>query len=178
MAAKSKPLVLGCDAIDTATGCKGRLTIRYDQFNGNIMWALQPMVPKGKNEIPEAYFIDHFTLRRTGDGVSGSVPPIDDTVTIQIGDKVEDILTHYQGVVMEKCTYLNGCVRFSVHGEIPKDSENGLPPKGIAFEHQRLKRIGEGIPRPEGAEPEKAGQKSDKRPTGGPSFKVSSLERR
>lgn len=45
--------------------------------------------------------------------------------TIRLGDEVRDRITGFQGVVVAKHTYLEGCARFTV--QPPIDNEGKLP---------------------------------------------------
>lgn len=56
---------------------------------------------------------------------------------VQLGDRVRDTITGFEGVVTMRATYLYGCVRCTVDGQ-GKDGQ----PQDFYFDEQRLEVIG------------------------------------
>lgn len=59
---------------------------------------------------------------------------------INLGDKVRDRITGYEGIVMSKCEYLNGCIQFGVQA---KKTKEGKLPKIEWIDDIQLKVIAE-----------------------------------
>jgi hypothetical protein len=54
---------------------------------------------------------------------------------ITLGDRVEDMVTGFQGIAVAKSLYLNGCVRYGVQGVELKD---GTPTEWQWFDEAQL----------------------------------------
>lgn len=54
---------------------------------------------------------------------------------VELGTKVKDSLTGFEGIAVSRCEYLYGCVRVFVEPEQLKD---GRPIEGEWFDEQRL----------------------------------------
>jgi len=54
---------------------------------------------------------------------------------IQLGDKVRDIVTGFEGIAVAKIEYLNGCIRYEVQPETCKD---GKPIDSLWIDIQQL----------------------------------------
>lgn len=62
---------------------------------------------------------------------------------IELGDRVEDEITGFQGIVVARLDYLNGCLRFMVQAEnLDKD---GKPGTDAVFDVEQLKVIKQGV---------------------------------
>ena len=131
---------LGMCVRDKVTGYQGIVTVKTEMTNGCVQMGIQPQ--SKNNAMPDAHFIDIHLLEVVDEGVSRDIPPVDDTVTINLGEHVRDIVSNFEGITTEKVTYQNGCVYFIVQ---PKSSKKHELPESIKFPHQRLKRIGMGI---------------------------------
>jgi hypothetical protein len=187
---------LGLLVRDPVTGLEGTCHIRVEMLSGNVQFGVQP---KGDGEtLKEAHSLDYHLLEVIGEGVSARVPPEDDTVTLKLGQRVRDRISGQVGIAVEKATFQNGCVYFSVQprkGLI--DIANEIP-KSNFLAHQRLRpapTFGERLsglfgPRkatrpgrvlPKSATviampaPPKADPAPERRPTGGPSRSVKSM---
>jgi hypothetical protein len=169
MAEETKPIVLGCEVKDKVSGFTGQVTIKHEMLGGNVMWAIQPPVVIKKDteiKMPDAVSLDAHMLKRTGDGISAELPPIDTTCTIKPGEKVEDIITGYRGTATEKVTFQNGCVYFQVEGPLTQKLPENLP-KAKLFLHSRLTRTATGVSNNERLVPP-GNEKPSRRSPGGP----------
>jgi len=54
---------------------------------------------------------------------------------IKLGDKVKDQITGYEGIVIARAEYLNGCISIRVQA---RNLKNGLPIEAVWFDEQRL----------------------------------------
>lgn len=61
---------------------------------------------------------------------------------VQLGNKVEDVVTGLQGIASSKVEYLNGCVQFGVK---PRVGEDGKMPDAVYIDVQQLIYLGEGV---------------------------------
>jgi hypothetical protein len=55
---------------------------------------------------------------------------------ISLGDKVRDVVTGFEGIVIARTDWLNGCVRFVVQPD--KIEKNGKQPEGVSIDEQQL----------------------------------------
>lgn len=69
----------------------------------------------------------------------------------RLGDKVEDKVTGFEGTVVAKINYLNGCTQCQVQ---PKVNEKGEIPKTSWIDEPQLKIV---VKDPEGKVPPKGG---------------------
>lgn len=79
--------------------------------------------------------------------------------TIELGDKVKDKITGFEGICIQHVTYLNGCDRICVQ---PQSLHEGKPVEAHYFDIMQLEIV------------EKASQKRDARAvkTGGATHKI------
>jgi hypothetical protein len=56
---------------------------------------------------------------------------------IELGQKVKDIITGFEGIVMCKVDYLTSCTHYGIQGEIV----DGKVPEYLYFDYKRLKII-------------------------------------
>lgn len=83
-------------------------------------------------------------------------------MTIRLGDYVRDTLSPFEGVVVARAEWLNGCVRVAVQSDALKD---GLPLEAAWFDEPQLRPImGDGS---------KPASPATRTPTGGPARSVS-----
>lgn len=130
---------LGIEIRDPMSALKGFASVRCEFMSGNVQYAIQPRPVKGDAEkVMDAHFIDYHLLEQVGVGYSDKLPEEDDTVTIKIGDYVQDIISGYRGVAVEKWTFANGCVYFALQ---PKRGRNmfGELPGASRLPHNRLR---------------------------------------
>lgn len=136
----------GTTVKDKVTGITGIVVQYFQKIGGNTLMCIQPPMDKSGN-IPDAVFLDEFGLDIVKTKkVLPNVPPVDDSVTIQLGEEVEDMASGFRGIATSKTVHLNGCVYFGVQ---PKHKEDKLMtttlPEEISFGHRRLKKVGAGL---------------------------------
>ena len=61
---------------------------------------------------------------------------------IELGWKVRDTVTNFEGIATARCEYLNGCVQVQVH---PTIDEKGDIRKAFWIDESQLEKIGEGL---------------------------------
>lgn len=61
-------------------------------------------------------------------------------MSIELGDSAKDIITGYEGIVMEKIDYFTGCDHVRLLDPDKRD-ENGAPVKGTYFDITRVKLL-------------------------------------
>lgn len=68
---------------------------------------------------------------------------------IELGDKVRDKVTGYEGIATSKTEFLNGCIQVEVTPKIKRGS-NPKPEDivGMGIDIQQLERVGDGINTP------------------------------
>lgn len=133
---------LGMLGRDRVTGLEGILTVRVNMLSGNEQFNIQPRCDPGAASIPEGQSVDVHMIEVIGLGVSENLTPIAES-EILLGQKVQDIVSGFTGVVTEKLTFLNGCVYFSVLPKIPQVDNEKV--KIELFEHKRLRVIDQGV---------------------------------
>ena len=57
---------------------------------------------------------------------------------IELGKKVEDTITGFQGITIACCEYLNGCIRYELQ---PLELKDGCPQKSYWYDQQQLKLV-------------------------------------
>jgi hypothetical protein len=131
---------LGMTVRDPATGLTGIATFRSEQMSGTVQIAI---VPQGDGStIPEGHFVDDFMLEFVDDGVSARAPAADTTAKFRLGEKLKDTVTGLTGIAVDRTTYLNGCVHFSLMPEAKKEKEQ---PRASHFDHKRLIKVSDGL---------------------------------
>lgn len=148
---------LGKKLRDKVSGFTGIASVKTNFLTGNVQYTLVSPVDK-KGDIRELSF-DVHQLEYIGEGVDTIQAPAD--TGIKLGEAVKDIVTGVKGVTIQECTFLNGCVYYTV------SDQNTKEPKDMFIEYRRLTRTGAGVSdqiaeRTAGTEVK----------TGGPSFKV------
>lgn len=147
---------------DALTGYEGIAASKVEMMGGNVQICVQPQVAdEEKGKYPDAMNLDHHTLDVLNAGISSRVTePI--PVTVQLGDKVEDIVTGLTGIATVRYTYMNGCIYYGVQPKMMEDKQTGI--KGIPDPHHlnqaRLKvvqqvvaKIPDAVPTTEGRRP-------------------------
>lgn len=154
---------LGQTVRDVVSGFQGIAVQTLEQMNGNVQIAIQPAAKEGETAYPEAVYLDHHMLDVLDAGVSARATPVIKT-DIKLGETVKDNASGFEGIAIEKATYLNGCVRFGV---MPKHKTTGLlnDLTGLSWiSVERLEVLGAGVSK-------KIKPVTDK-PPGGPSSRV------
>lgn len=160
---------LGLTVRDKISGLEGTVTRRVTTIDGSIMFAIQPRVAKDNEKHPRAVSIDEAQIEVIGAGPGVPAQPYSDDVKINLGEKVEDVITGAVGIAVTRHDFLNGCAYLEVQGECGKDAKVPAPDW---FPHFRLKKIGQGItkmlPKPAPATATAAPKKAP----GGPSIEL------
>lgn len=170
---------LGMKVRDPASGLTGIASFRSQQLSGTVQYAIQP---QGDGDtIPEGHFVDDFMLEFVDDGVSARTPAADPNARYILGEKLKDTVTGFTGIAVERVTYLNGCVHYTLQ---PHEKKKSLvarlindPARATHFDFKRLEKIDDGVvektakkPTPPAAEAKPAEPAPFKRSTtGGPS---------
>jgi len=131
---------LGTVVVDLLSGLTGALNSKNEKLSGNIQFGIQPM--GGGAVMPDTVWVDYQTLVIHDSGVSDRVPAPDNTVTVKLGEAVEDVVSGVKGVATDKVTFINGCVVFGVQPKVDKD---GKLPDTIYLDHKRLKTTNAGV---------------------------------
>lgn len=63
-------------------------------------------------------------------------------MAIGLGDKVRDVVTHFEGITVSRVEYLTGCVQFGVSPQVGADGKIG---DTQYFDDARLEAIGGGV---------------------------------
>ncbi len=70
----------------------------------------------------------------------------------ELGDKLKEEITGFEGIAVSRCQYLNGCIRYGIQSnKLKADGEVNE----IWFDEQSLKRTGPGINKKKVAKTEK-----------------------
>lgn len=138
----TQEIKLGMIVRDPVTGLTGTADAKYEMLSGSVQFKVQPLGEGAK--VEEGYFIDDFLLEVLGEGVSDRLTPADDTVTLRLGEQVQDTVSGVKGIATAKVTYLNGCVYFSMMPKAPWYAMASVPDV-LTIDHKRLKKIGEGL---------------------------------
>lgn len=60
----------------------------------------------------------------------------------ELGKKLKDRVTGYEGIATHRLEHLNGCIQYGVTGPVDKD---GKIPDAYYVDHAQLEQIGDGI---------------------------------
>ncbi|UUZ75454.1 hypothetical protein LP414_27445 [Polaromonas sp. P1(28)-13] len=136
----TKAIALGNTVHDITTGIQGVATSKVEFLTGNVQYAVQP---KGKEDgaYVDALSYDTHQLDFVDVGIAARVTPAPAETGITLGEKVQDIVTKFAGIATRKTTFMNGCIYYSVQGEV--DGENQSKEDFVEF--NRLKVVGKGI---------------------------------
>jgi hypothetical protein len=63
---------------------------------------------------------------------------------MKLGDIAKDTLTDFQGTIVARHEYLNGCVRLSIQ---PRELKDGKPVDATTFDIEQLALVSTGAPR-------------------------------
>jgi hypothetical protein len=141
---------LGMVVRDPGTGLTGIASLKAELMSGSIQYAVQPE-GDGKT-MPEAMFCDDFLLEYVGIGVSKRTPTPDENATFRLGEELKDTVTGFQGIAIDRTTYLNGCVHYTVQPQKQKlgflAKLLGEPPRGTHFDYKRLRKVSDGVAKP------------------------------
>ncbi len=151
-------ITLGKKLRDKVSGFTGIANTRTDFMTGNVQFNLITKI--GEDGLSKDQSFDIHQLEFVSDeGITVIEAPVD--TGVKLGEEYKDIITGAKGIATLKCTFLNGCVYYTVSTKDAKD------PKDMFVEYRRLVRVGPGVIK-QITEQVKASPKK----TGGPSFKV------
>lgn len=127
---------LGLLVRDSASGFEGVTTIKIEQMNGNVQFAVQP---KGAaDKMIDANCLDFHLLEEVGPGLSNRATKAVHA-SLKLGERAYDHVSGYAGVVVEKWTFLNGCIYFSIQGGKGRHNMFGEIPGALRFSQDRLR---------------------------------------
>ena len=149
---------LGKKLRDKVSGFTGIASTRNDFMTGNTQFNLTTKI--GEDGTSKDMSFDIHQLEFVSDeGITVIEAPTE--TGIKLGEEVKDIVTGTKGIATLKCTFLNGCVYYTVSTKDAKE------PKDAFIEYRRLFRVGPGVTKQITERTEASSKK-----TGGPSFKV------
>lgn len=155
---------LGSKLRDRCSGFEGIAIARADMWNGCTQFGLQP--PGAPDKLADATYFDHHQLEFVDDGLSKDLPPMGSDMGIDFGDEVKDRASGMLGIVIERISFMNGCVYFHIQPEAKKPNEK---PSTELFMVQRL----DVTKKAKAVQPE-----VKKKPTGGPTRSARELQAR
>jgi hypothetical protein len=121
--------MLGHKAKDKITGLAGVITAQAEFQTSPIRYELTGhKMEKGK---PVGLWLDP---ERVVAGKSFIKPPTA-TPTVELGDKVKDRITGFEGIATGRFTFLSGCLRIEI---TPMTLEKGKPIEPQVFDEQRV----------------------------------------
>jgi len=135
---------VGATVRDAMTGFTGTAMSRVELLGGNVQFAVQPKLAADAKpgEFPDAVNIDHHLLDFVDVGLSprATEPP---PVTVELGDKVRDIVTGINGIAVSRVTFLNGCIYYNVQQPKMQDKQTGIEgvPDLLFLSQGRLENI-------------------------------------
>lgn len=129
---------LGCVARDRTTGIEGVLINKTELFGGSVQYALQlPATVKpdaAPTTYPESFNLDEGQLVFVKDMLEAT-PPL--ATKIGVGHKVKDMISGFSGIVINKVTFLNGCVYLNIEADRPvskdEDKVRFVPVQRVKF---------------------------------------------
>jgi hypothetical protein len=138
---------LGMIVRDPATGLTGVANMKSQLISGTVQIAI---VPEGDGKtMPDGHFIDDFMLEYVGEGVSKKAPSEDSGARFTLGLELEDTISGFRGLAVERTTYLNGCVHYTLQSRERKKSIIlkliSEPARAQHFDYKRLKQVGYGV---------------------------------
>jgi hypothetical protein len=171
---------LGMTVKDPASGLIGIANMKAELISGSVQYAIQP-VGDGKS-MPEGFFVDDFMLEFVDDGVSKRAPAPDAAARFVLGEDLQDTISGFRGIAVQRTTYLNGCVHYTLQPEERRKSLVaklvGEPSRSQHFDHKALKKLGAGAaPAPKKIAAPKIEKPAEtpvfkRSPTGGPTRSV------
>lgn len=138
---------LGMVVRDPASGLTGIANMKSQMISGTIQIAI---VPQGDGKtMPDGHFVDDFMLEYVGEGVSKKAPAEDIGATFGLGVELEDSISGFKGLAVERTTYLNGCVHYTLQSRERKKSIIlkliSEPARAQHFDYKRLTQVGRGV---------------------------------
>lgn len=138
---------LGMKVRDPATGLVGIAIYKTLLISGTVQYAIQPQ--GSGDDIPKAHFVDDFMLEFVDDGVSAQAPEEDPNANFDLGEELQDTISGFKGIAVERTTYLNGCVHYTLQPKAKNKSLIGaLFGESARAEHYDYKRLKSLAPAP------------------------------
>lgn len=135
---------LGVLVMDRLSKFTGIASSRVEMMGGNVQYAVQPQLNSEAKpgEFPDAMSIDAHTLEFVGPGLSADITAAGPT-TVELGDKVKDIVTGLIGIAVSRVTFMNGCIYYNVQPPIETDKQTGMQavPAPSFLNQQRLEVV-------------------------------------
>lgn len=119
---------------DHATGQQAQVGAICFQNTGSTLVEVIADLPED-GEAPKSRYVDYHCLERLEDGVRDRLEPMDDRCDIDFGDKVEDVVSGFKGIVVESLLQRNGCIAFCVQPKLKKGEEE-MPAAKFVDQHQ------------------------------------------
>lgn len=151
------------------SGLEGTASTKRWTLDGSVTFAIQPVSESG-NVLHDSIYVDYHSIAIVDNHLSGRAEPEDPTCKVQLGDRVRDVISGFEGVAFEKMMFLNGCVYFMIRNEeLNKDGKM----TETFLNHKSLEIIGEHEVVKEIIAKKSTPKKSDSdRPVGGPMSKA------
>lgn len=132
-------LKLGQKLKDSISGYTG-IAVSYTEFlTGNKQFNLTAPVNKD-GKLTEANF-DVLQLDYVGPGNQARVTKAPADTGIELGWKVKDIVSGFEGIAVQRVTFMNGCVYYTVQSAIKGDKG----PDEMFIEFKRLVKVSAGV---------------------------------
>lgn len=154
---------LGNTVRDITTGITGTAIERTEYMTGNVQYTVQ-VKSKEDGAFVDPLGYDVHQLDFVDVGIADRVVAAPAETGIVLGEKVQDIVTKFAGIAVRKSIFMNGCIYYSVQGEVNK--EDGA--KEDFFEYKRLNVLGKGVVAEVAGKVAKAAPAPGERAPGGP----------
>lgn len=105
-------------------------------MNGSIH--AQCLVDAERNKIPERMADEHFMFTKTETGIADILQPIDGPLDFDLGDRVRDKVSKFEGTITSAHISINGCVMYSV---TPVTDFSLMSSHKTEFDQHRLEKI-------------------------------------
>lgn len=135
---------MGHTVRDLISGFEGTVVTKVEFMTGNVQFGIQPKCEPGAKAMPDAMGIDSHMLDVVDEGLSAkAIPPAH--TDIELGWKVRDRATGFEGIAVQKHTFFNGCVYFQVIPPVKKGTLINENPPMSFIEHARLEKVADGL---------------------------------
>ncbi len=101
---------------DTLSGFEGCATARLETIDGCVQYHIQPPVDKDGKK-PDGEYIDWQRLEQVAEPTIDVIKPIS---PFNLGDKLHDKASGFEGVSITEVFYVNGCIRYGLAKQITK----------------------------------------------------------
>lgn len=127
------------------SGIKGYVGSRTENISGYVWLHVHPAVKdEDATEEPKAVASDECEW----EALEGSVPRLDAPrvaiTRFELGQRVKDKVTGFQGIAIARTEHLNRCWSYDVQAEVIK-KEDGATGSFESFQSNRLELVNEGI---------------------------------